>query len=132
MDCHRVSIWLARDGTLNTYVAIKIPTAETPKIRNELECVKYLASKPAKSIPARRIFQPRLLRGISGSTVRISKLSGPSVGQMIQWAIRIREPLAQNIALQVTRGLAYLHSERTCHGNLTGFNLLFQLADFDS
>ncbi len=46
MDCHRVSIWLARDGTLNTYVAIKIPTVETPKIRNELECLEYLASKP--------------------------------------------------------------------------------------
>lgn len=44
MDCHRVSIWLAQDGTLNTYVAIKIPTAETPKIRNELECLKYLVS----------------------------------------------------------------------------------------
>ncbi len=50
---------------------------------------------------------------------------------MIQWAIRIRELLARKIALQVTRGLAYLHLERTCHGNFTGFDLLFQLTDFD-
>ena len=33
------TIWLARDGTLNKYAAIKILTAETSKTRNELGCL---------------------------------------------------------------------------------------------
>ena len=44
----------------------------------------------------------------------------------------MRKSLARKIALQVTQGLAYLHSEGICHGNLTGSGVLFQLADFDA
>lgn len=36
------------------------------------------------------------------------------------------------MARQVTQGLAYLHPEGICHGNLTGSSVLFQLTNFDS
>ncbi len=51
---------------------------------------------------------------------------------MTEWDIRIWESLARKIALQVTQGLAYLHSDGICHANLTGSGVLFQLADFDA
>ncbi len=51
---------------------------------------------------------------------------------MTEWDIQIRESLARKIALQITQGLAYLHSEGICHGNLTSSDVLFQLADFDA
>ncbi|MCJ1347811.1 hypothetical protein MMC31_006040 [Peltigera leucophlebia] len=51
---------------------------------------------------------------------------------MTEWAIGIRESLAQKIALQVTQGLAYLHSEGICDGNLANCDVLFQLSNFDA
>ena len=51
---------------------------------------------------------------------------------MTGWGIRIRESLARKIALQVTQGLTYLHSEGICHGNLTSSDVLFQLTIFDA
>ena len=51
---------------------------------------------------------------------------------MTGWLIRLREFLARKIALQVTQGLAYLHSEGICHGNLTSSDVLFQLTNIDS
>ena len=51
---------------------------------------------------------------------------------MAGWHIRIRESLARKIALQLTQGLAYLHSEGIFHGNLNSSDVLFQLADFDA
>ena len=38
----------------------------------------------------------------------------------------------QSIALRVTQGVAYLHSEGICHGDLTAENVLFRLDNFDS
>ena len=133
------TIWLTRDGTLNKYVAIKILTAETPKIRNELGCLEYLSSKPRSKHPGQKYVSASFLDrhfwldGPNGRhLVLVSKVSGPSIQKMTDWAIRIRESLARKIALQVTQGLAYLHSEGICHGNLTSSDVLFQLADFDS
>lgn len=51
---------------------------------------------------------------------------------MTQWVIRIRESLARKIALQLTQGLAYFHSEGICHGNPTNRDILFQLTNFDA
>ena len=124
---------------MNTYVAIKILTAEASKIRNELGCLEYLSSKPRSKHPGQDYISASFLSrhfwldGPNGRhLVLVSKGSGPSVSQMAEWGIRIRECLARKIALQVTQGLAYLHSEGVCHGNLTSSDLLFQLADFDA
>lgn len=40
--------------------------------------------------------------------------------------------LARSIALQVTKGLAYLHSEGVCHGDLSAENVFLPIANFDS
>lgn len=49
----------------------------------------------------------------------VLRVSEPSVSQITGWHIRIREGLARKIAIQVTKGLAYLHSKGVCHGNPT-------------
>ena len=133
------TVWLGRDCTLNTYVAIKILTAEASKIRNELGCLQYLSSKPSSNHPGQDYISVSFLDryfwlgGPNGRhLVLVSKASGPSVSQMTEWGIRIRESVARKIALQVTQGLAYLHSEGICHGNLTSADVLFQLTNFDA
>ena len=55
------TIWLARDGTLNKYVAMKILTAETSKIRNELGCLEYLSSKPRSKHPGQEYISASFL-----------------------------------------------------------------------
>ena len=57
---------------------------------------------------------------------------GPSISRLNHWQIRLHTPLPQNIALQVTQGLEYLHSEGICHGDFTSSKVLFQLSNFDS
>ena len=133
------TIWLARDVTLNTYVALKILTAEASKTRNELGCLEFLSSKPRSMHPGQEHISASFLHrhfwldGPNGKhLIQVSKASGPSVSQISQWSIRIRESLARKIALKVTQGLAYLHSRGICHGNLTSSDVLFQLADFDA
>lgn len=133
------TVWLARDGTMNRYVSIKILTAGASKIGNELGCLEYLSSKPRSNHPGQDYISASFmdrhfsLDGPNGRhLVLVSKVSRPSVSQLSEWNIRLREPLARRIAMQVTQGLAYLHSEGICHGNLTSSDVLFQLADFDS
>ena len=133
------TVWLARDGTLNRYVSIKILTAGASKIGNELGCLEYLSSKRGSNHPGQRYISASfldrhfLLDGPNGRhLVLVSKVSGPSISQLSEWNIRSRESLARRIALQLTQGLAYLHSEGICHGNLTSCDVLFQLTDFDS
>lgn len=132
------TIWLARDSNHDVYVAIKILMAKASKYRNELGCLHYLSKKPSthpgrKYVAASFLDRHFWLRGPNGRHLAlVSKVSGPSVSQMTGWHIRIRERLARKIARQVTQGLAYLHSEGICHGNLTASSVLFQLANFDS
>lgn len=45
------TVWLARDGTLNRYVALKILTAEASKTRSELGCLEYLSARPRAKHP---------------------------------------------------------------------------------
>lgn len=55
------TIWLARDVSLNTYVAIKILTAEASKIRNELGCLQYLSSKSRSKHPGQEYISASFL-----------------------------------------------------------------------
>lgn len=133
------TIWLARDSDHDAYVAIKILTAKTSKHRNELGCLHYLSKKKPSTHPGRKYVVASFLdrhfwlKGPNGRHLAlVSRVSGPSVSQMTGWHIRIRESLARKIARQVTQGLAYLHSEGVCHGNLTGSSVPFQLTNFDS
>ena len=133
------TVWLARDVTLNKYVTIKILTAEASKIHNNLRRLEPLSSKPRSKHPGQKYISASFfdrhfwLDGPNGQhLILVSKASGPSVSQMSNWNIRIRESLARRIALQATQGLAYLHSRGICHWNLTSSDVLFQLADFDA
>ena len=88
------TIWLARDVTLNTYVAIKILTAEASKIRNELGCLgEFLMSQQSSEVR-------KLLEGLMNTrTLRAVCWHGPialfaSVGVGITSALYgTRKPL---------------------------------------
>lgn len=132
------TVWLARDVSLNSYVAIKILTAEASKIGNELGCLKFISAMPRSKHPGQKYISASFLdrhfwfNGPNGYHLAlVSKVSGPSISQMTGCLIRFRDFLARKIARQVTQGLAYLHSIGICHGNLTSSDVLFQRADFD-
>lgn len=86
---HRLSstIWLAWNSTLNTYVAIKILTAEASKICNKLWCLEYFSSKPCSMHSGQEhisaLFLDRhfwLDSPNSRHLALVSKVSGPSIG----------------------------------------------------
>lgn len=131
--------WLARDRSHNVYVAIKILTAKASTHRNELGCLQYLSKKKATSHPGWKYVAASFLdrhfwlRGPNGRHLAlVTKVPGPSVSQMTEWQIRIPERMARRISRQATQGIAYLHSQGICHGNLTSSSVVFQLVNFDS
>lgn len=80
------TVWLARDGTLNSYIAIKILTAEASKIGNELGCLKFLSAMPRSKHPGQKYISASFLdrhfwfNGPNGYHLAlVSKVSGPSI-----------------------------------------------------
>ncbi len=132
------TVWLARDILVEKYVALKIKEASTSKLHNEIEILKHISQ--SKSEHPGRIYSASALllrqfwiKGPNGRhSALVFRVCGPSISRLYGWNIRLRTYFARRIAIQVTQGLAYLHSEGICHGDLTAENVLFQLTNFDS
>ena len=128
------TVWLARDRGLRKYVALKIKEAGISKFHNELDILNHISR--FKSDHPGRIYSAAslLLRQfwIDGPNGLVFQVCGPSISRLYDCNIRLRTHLARSIALEVTQGLAYLHSEGICHGDLTAENVLFQLTNFDT
>ncbi|MCJ1343399.1 hypothetical protein MMC31_001592 [Peltigera leucophlebia] len=127
------TVWLARDTFLQIYVALKIREAGISKFHSELDILKHISNSKSDH-PGRKYCAASLLLRqfwIDGPNGRhlalVFRVCGPSISRLYDWNIRLRTHLARSIALQVTQGLAYLHSEGICHGDLTAENLLFQI-----
>ncbi|MCJ1347973.1 hypothetical protein MMC31_006203 [Peltigera leucophlebia] len=124
------TVWLARDCSLHKYVAVKIKQSELSNLYNELDILKHLSK--AKSDHPGRIYSSAylLLRHfwIDGPNGRhlalVFQVRGPSISRLRYWGIRLHTCLAQSIAIQVTQGLEYLHSEGICHGDLNSSNVV--------
>ena len=132
------TVWLARDRVHQKYVALKIKVAGISKFHNELDTLKHI-SKSKSNHPGRIYSAASLLLRhfwIAGPNGRylalVFQVCGPSISRLTDWNIRLRTHLAWSIALQVTQGVAYLHSEGICHGDLTAENVIFWLENFDS
>lgn len=115
-------MWLARDGVLHKYVAVK---TDLSNLRNELKILKHFPI--AKSDHSGRIYSPvsLLLRHlwVDGPNGRhlalVLQVHGLSISRLIYSQIRLDACLARIKALQVTPGLKYLHSEGVCNGDLS-------------
>lgn len=112
--------------------------ASISTFHNELDVLQYI-SKIKSDHPGRIYSAASLLLRyfwIDGPNGRhlalVFEVCGPSISRLYDWNIRLRTHLARSIALQVTKGLAYLHSEGVCHGDLSAENVLLRLANFDS
>ena len=124
------TVWLARDRHLQKYVALKIKEAGISKFHNELDILKHISK--LKSDHPGRIYSPAslLLRRfwIDGPSGRHLALvfqgCGPSISRLYDWNIRLRTHLAQSMALQITKGHAYLHYEGICCQNSRTFDVV--------
>lgn len=131
------TVWLARDLDLDRYVAVKIKESGLCNLYNELTILKHLCEVKSDH-PGRVYSSSSLLLGnfwIDGPNGRhlalVLQVRGPSISRLHYWKIRLHAGLARSIALQVTQGLEYLHSESICHGDINSAHILFQLADID-
>lgn len=135
------TVWLALDLIdlyRPKYVAVKIKESDLSNLPNELKILEHL-SKAKSDHPGRIYSSASLLLGnfwIDGPNGRhlalVLQVSGPSISRIKDWKNRLHPCLARSMALQVTQGLEYLHSEGICKGDFTSSDVLFQLANFDS
>ena len=132
------TVWLARDRDLQIYVAVKIKESGLSKLHNELDILKHLSKAksdyPGWSYSAASLLLRHLwIDGPNGRHLAlVLRVRGPSISRLYYWNIRLRSCIARSIALQVTQGLEYLHSEGICHGDFTSSDVLFQLTNLDS
>ena len=132
------TVWLARDKVLQKYIALKIKEAGISKSHNELEILnhisKYKSDHPGRIYSAASLLLRHFwIDGPNGRHLAlVFQVCGPSISRLFDWNLRLRTYLARRIAVQVTQGLAYLHSSGICHGDLTAENVLFQLTNFDA
>ena len=116
------TVWLGRDQDLNRYVALKILVADFSKDCSELKMLLHLKENSANH--AGRKYVASLIdhfwiEGPNGSHIcLVSPVAGPSISAFSQHQpqARLEAPVAQKLALQVTQGLAFLHSIGVGHG----------------
>ncbi|KAH7317334.1 kinase-like domain-containing protein [Rhexocercosporidium sp. MPI-PUGE-AT-0058] len=123
------TVWLARDSTRNRYVALKILAARLSRDCPEVH--------PGKSY-VMFMLDHFWITGPNGKHLCVvSQVGGPSIKQFNECpgqssgTRRLRAIVARKVALQVTEGLAYIHSTGTVHGDFTSANILLQLANID-
>ncbi|KAM4058797.1 kinase [Hirsutella rhossiliensis] len=127
------TIWLARDELLNRLVSLKILTARSSVDRNEATIIRTLQQTPTLAHIGRR-FIPVLLDqfGFDGPNGHhlclVSEPAGCNVAQSKEESANYMFPAeaARSIAAQCLMGLAYLHSNGVCHGDLHMRNILLR------
>lgn len=116
------TVWLGRDRHGNKYVALKIIVAEFSKDCSELRMLRLFKDNTSTH-PGRQYIATLLdsfwIEGPNGSHLcLVSPVAGPAIPEYSksQPHGRLRVNVAQKIALQTTRGLAFLHSIGVGHG----------------
>jgi serine/threonine-protein kinase SRPK3 len=121
------TVWLARDSTRNRYVALKILAARLSRDCPEVEMLRRIKEAPDHGGKPYVMYMLDhfWINGPNGKHLCVvSQVGGPSIkrfndcpGQS-SGTRRLRALVARKVALQVTVGLAYIHSTGIVHGGL--------------
>jgi serine/threonine protein kinase len=116
---------LARDVVRNRYVALKILAARLSRDCPEVEILRRLKEGTDHKGKAyvMSLLDHFWITGPNGKHLCVvSEVAGPSIEQFndcpgqCSGSRRLRALIARKVALQVTEGLAYIHSTGTVHG----------------
>lgn len=126
------TVWLARDSTRNRYVALKILAARLSRDCPEVELLRRIKDAPEHSGKpfVMYMLDHFWINGPNGKHLCVvSQVGGPSIKQFndcpgqSSGTRRLRAHVARKVALQVTEGLAYIHSTGIVHGGLRSHSL---------
>ncbi|EAS36666.3 CMGC/SRPK protein kinase [Coccidioides immitis RS] len=131
------TIWLARDQQLQHYVSLKILVAGASQDTHESEILQLL-SKSNLNCPGKQ-FIPTLLHQFSFDGPNghhqclVGVPTGCSVASSKENSTNFMFPpdAARSLAAQLIMGLAYLHSNDVCHGDLHLHNFLLRAPSFN-
>ncbi|KAH7378126.1 kinase-like domain-containing protein [Cadophora sp. MPI-SDFR-AT-0126] len=128
------TVWLCRDQDTDKYVALKIIIAdESREESSELRLVNQEGLDLGEvggeciAVPCEHFWHD----GPNGRHLcMVLPVLGPRVSAL--WD-NFEDPtgISQDIALQVTRGLHFLHKNGICHGDFRPSNILLRLTGFD-
>ncbi|KAK2626922.1 hypothetical protein QTJ16_004097 [Diplocarpon rosae] len=134
------TVWLGRDTLRQRYVALKILAARLSRDCPEVEILRRLKqSEDHEGKPfVMSLLDHFWIDGPNGKHLCVvSEVGGPSIKQFNECpgftsgTRRLRGVVARKVALQAIKGLAYIHSTGTIHGDFTAANILLQLANID-
>lgn len=120
------TVWLARDGHLNRYVALKILTAEGSNDCKELYILNQLRTHHGEHSGQKHItsiLEYFKIEGPNGTHIcLVSQVAGPTIAQLsdcpgqVAGSRRLRADIARKASWQATKALSYLHSRGVVHG----------------
>ncbi|KAK6586174.1 hypothetical protein PZA11_001231 [Diplocarpon coronariae] len=134
------TVWLGRDTVRERYVALKILAARLSRDCPEVEILRRLKqSEDHEGKPfVMSLLDHFWIDGPNGKHLCVvSEVGGPSIKQFndcpgfTSGTRRLRGVVARKVALQATKGLAYIHSTGIVHGDFTAANILLQIANID-
>lgn len=123
------TVWLARDATTNTYVALKIVDADASSENHEINILQKLAEASNDGHPGRNrviklldkfyVDSPNgrhlcLVLPIAGPNLRAfnERQGSTAAGRRMQAGI------ARRIAKKIVEAVEYLHLQGVCHGGM--------------
>ncbi|KAG5771516.1 hypothetical protein H9Q72_001956 [Fusarium xylarioides] len=131
------TIWLARDSSRWSWVALRILTADqSPRIKeNIVRCHDILAHHDQDKIDHRFITYTRYFH-IDGPNGRhlclVLPFCGPNLHSLSNYMYsRMKPPFVQALAYEATEIVRDLHARGICHGNIRPGNLLLRIRNLD-
>ncbi|GKZ31863.1 hypothetical protein AbraIFM66950_000774 [Aspergillus brasiliensis] len=127
------TIWLARDGIFNKYVAVKLCTADSNPLENN---VLSRLSQPQQSSHIYRDLIPTIsdifnIQGPNGNhTCLVTRPAGMNLSDAKNgsWISLFQLEVARAIVAQLTIAVQYIHSQGIVHGDLHCGHILLRLS----
>ncbi|TVY13348.1 Protein kinase dsk1 [Lachnellula arida] len=128
------TVWLCRDQETQKYVALKIIIADESRDESSELWLANREGLDFGEAGGEYIAVPREYFWLDGPNGRhlclVLPASGPRVSAL--WgAFKDPASVSRDIALQVTRGLHFLHKNGICHGDFRPSNILLRLYGFN-
>ncbi|KAG4281375.1 hypothetical protein FPRO06_10280 [Fusarium proliferatum] len=130
-------IWLARDSSTSSWVALKILMADQPPSieENIIRCHDILAHHHQDKIEPRFITYMRYFH-IDGPNGRhlclVLPFCGPNLHSLSNYMkSRMKPQFVQALGYQATEIVRDLHARGICHGNIRPANLLLRMRNLD-